>query len=121
MKKINLGNKLSKFNEYWSPKIIEDLNDSYVKLAKFKGEFIWHKHDDEDELFLVIKGKLIIKLKNHEDIIVSPGELVIVPKGIEHLPIAEEEVQVMIIEPKKTLNTGDGIKSDFTKKELERI
>jgi mannose-6-phosphate isomerase-like protein (cupin superfamily) len=119
MKKVNLKDKLSLFNDYWSPKIIGDLNDSQVKLAKFKGEFVWHKHDNEDELFFIIKGKLLIKLRD-QDIYLQEGEFVIIPKGVEHLPIAEEEVHVMLIEPKTTLNTGDTI-SELTKKELNRI
>lgn len=119
MEKINLNNKLALFNDYWSPKIIGDLNDSHVKLAKFKGKFIWHKHDNEDELFFVIKGTLLIKLRD-KDIYIKEGEFLIVPKGVEHLPIAEEEVHVMLIEPKTTLNTGDAM-SDLKKEKLDRI
>ncbi len=119
MNKVNLKEKFQHFSEYWSPKIVGELNDSYIKLAKFKGEFIWHKHDNEDELFLVIKGKLLIKLKD-KDIHLQAGEFVIIPKGVEHLPIAEEEVHVMLIEPKTTINTGD-IENKSTKKELDKI
>ncbi|KTD25003.1 Mannose-6-phosphate isomerase [Legionella lansingensis] len=119
MKKINLQDKFAAFNDYWSPKIVGDLNDSHVKLAKFKGEFVWHKHDTEDELFLVIKGHLLIKLRDR-DIHLDEGEFVIIPKGIEHMPIANEEVQVMLIEPKTTLNTGD-VTSELTKAQLDRI
>ncbi|HAU3668094.1 MULTISPECIES: cupin domain-containing protein [Legionella] len=119
MQKINLKNKLSLFNDYWSPRIVGDLNDSHVKLAKLKGEFVWHKHDDEDELFFILKGNLLLRFKDR-DVHLQEGEFIIVPKGVEHLPIAEEEVHVMFIEPKTTLNTGDAL-SGLTKKDLERI
>lgn len=103
---INISQKLDLFNEYWSPRIVGELNDSHVKLVKLKGEFIWHKHENEDELFLVVKGKLLIKLRDC-DLWLNEGELVIIPKGVEHCPVAEEEVHVMLLEPKSTLNTGD--------------
>lgn len=119
MKKVNLQEKLRLFTEHWSPKIVGDLNDSYVKLAKLKGEFVWHKHDQEDELFFIIKGTLLIKFRD-QDIILKEGEFLIIPKGIEHLPIAQEEVHVMLIEPKTTLNTGD-VSTGYTKKELDRL
>jgi len=119
MQKVNLKDKLNLFNDYWSPKIVGDLNDSYVKFAKLKGEFVWHKHDNEDELFFIIKGTLLIKFRD-QDITLNEGEFLIIPKGVEHLPIAKEEVHVMLIEPKTTLNTGD-VTSDLTKKELDRI
>ena len=119
MQKVNLNDKFDLFDDYWVPKIVADLNDSHIKLAKFKGEFIWHKHDNEDELFLVVKGKLLIKLRE-QDINLNEGEFVIIPKGIEHLPIAEEEVHVILIEPKTTLNTGDVV-SKLTKGNLDRI
>ncbi len=106
MDKVNLAQKLSLFQEYWSPKIVGELNDSYVKLAKLKGEFIWHHHETEDELFLVVKGSLLIKLRNR-DIFLHEGEFVIIPRGVEHLPIAEEETHVLLLEPKSTLNTGN--------------
>jgi mannose-6-phosphate isomerase-like protein (cupin superfamily) len=119
MQKVNINSKLELFKEYWTPKIVGDLNDSHILLAKLKGEFIWHKHDNEDELFLVIKGKLLIKLRDR-DIYLQEGEFVIIPKGIEHLTIAEEEVHVMMIEPKTTVNTGDA-KSDQTHTDLDRL
>lgn len=119
MEKINPKEKFALFNDYWSPKIVGDLNDAYIKFAKFKGEFVWHKHDNEDELFFIIKGTLLIKFRDH-DVILKEGEFIIVPKGVEHLPIAENEVHVMLIEPKSTLNTGD-VQSDLTKKNLDRI
>ena len=105
-KVINLANKFNLFQEPWHPKIVGELNDSYVKLAKLKGEFVWHHHDNEDELFLVIKGTLVIKLHDQE-LTIHAGEFVIIPKGVEHLPVAEEEVQVLLLEPKSTLNTGN--------------
>jgi mannose-6-phosphate isomerase-like protein (cupin superfamily) len=103
---IDLSQKFDLFNEYWHPRIVGELNDSYVKLAKLKGEFIWHKHENEDELFLVVKGQLRIKLRDR-DLLIKEGNFVIIPKGLEHCPVAEEEVQVLLLEPKSTLNTGD--------------
>jgi mannose-6-phosphate isomerase-like protein (cupin superfamily) len=106
METINLSQKFDLFHEHWCPRIVGELNDSYVKLAKLQGEFVWHKHDEEDELFLVVKGKLQIKLRDR-DLWINEGEFVIIPKGVEHCPVAEEEVQVLLLEPKSTLNTGD--------------
>ena len=103
---INIAQKFSLFQEYWQPRIAGELNDSYVKLAKLKGEFVWHQHDNEDELFLVVKGKLLIKLRDR-DLWLEAGEFAIIPKGVEHCPVAKEEVQVILLEPKSTLNTGD--------------
>ena len=103
---INLAKKFSLFQEYWSPRIAGELNDAYIKLAKLKGEFIWHVHENEDELFLVIQGKLQIKLRDR-DLWLQPGEFTVIPKGVEHCPVAAEEVQVLLIEPKSTLNTGN--------------
>ena len=103
---VNLRDKFNLFDEFWSPRIAGELNDSYVKLAKLRGEFIWHHHDDEDELFLVVKGRLLIKLRDR-DIWLEEGEFLIIPKGVEHKPVAEEEVHVVLIEPKSTVNTGD--------------
>ena len=119
MNKVNLVQKFSMFQDYWSPKIVGELNDSYIKLVKLKGEFVWHHHDTEDELFLVIKGRLLIKLRDR-DIYLEEGEFVIIPRGIEHLPIAEEEAQVLLLEPKTTLNTGN-IGNERTVVDLERI
>jgi mannose-6-phosphate isomerase-like protein (cupin superfamily) len=106
MEKINLAQKFSLFNEYWNPKIASELNDSYVKLAKLKGEFVWHHHEAEDELFLVVKDKLLIKFRDR-DLWLEEGELVIIPKGVEHMPVAEAEVHIVLIEPKTTVNTGN--------------
>ena len=106
MEKINISHKFNLFQEHWSPKIVGELNDSYVKLAKLKGEFIWHHHENEDELFLVVKGKLLIKFKGR-DVWLEEGEFLIIPRSVEHLPVAEEEVQVMLLEPKSTVNTSN--------------
>ena len=119
MEKANLTHKFSLFQDYWSPKIAGELNDSYVKLAKLKGEFVWHHHEVEDELFLVVKGRLLVKLRD-QDIWLEEGEFVIIPRGVEHLPIAEEEAHVLLLEPKSTLNTGD-VKNERTIADLERI
>ena len=109
---INLTSKFNLFQEPWHPKIVGELNDLYVKLAKLKGEFVWHHHDNEDELFLVVKGTLVITLRDQE-LTIHEGEFVIIPKGVEHLPVAEEEIQVLLLEPKSTLNTGD-VKNERT-------
>jgi len=119
VEKVNTAQKFTLFNEYWTPHIIGELNDSYVKLAKLKGAFVWHKHDAEDELFLVTKGRLLIKLRN-KDISLSEGELVIIPKGIEHMPVADEEAHVVLIEPKSTINTGN-IRDERTITKLKKI
>jgi mannose-6-phosphate isomerase-like protein (cupin superfamily) len=106
IKKVNLLQKFALFEQQWQPKIVGELNDSYVKLARLKGEFVWHHHKDEDELFLVIKGQLTIRLR-YGEIVLGEGEFAVIPRGIEHLPIAEEEVLVMLLEPKSTKNTGN--------------
>lgn len=116
---VNIKEKFAKFSEYWTPKIAAELNGQQIKFAKLKGEFFWHFHENEDELFLVIKGKLIIRLRE-QDITINEGEFFIVPKGVEHLPIAEEECHVMLIEPASTLNTGN-INNDITLENLENI
>ena len=119
MDKVNLAQKFSMFNDFWSPKIVGELNDSHVKLVKLKGEFVWHHHETEDELFLVVKGSLQIKLRD-QDIFLKEGEFVIIPKGVEHLPIANDEVHVLLLEPKTTLNTGN-VGNERTVLDLERI
>jgi mannose-6-phosphate isomerase-like protein (cupin superfamily) len=103
---INIAQKFGLFNEHWSPRIVGELNDSHIKLAKLQGEFVWHQHENEDEMFLIVKGKLLIKLRDR-DLQLSEGEFVVIPKGVEHCPVAEEEVHVILLEPKSTLNTGD--------------
>jgi len=119
VEKVNLAEKFGLFDEYWSPRIVGELNDSYVKLAKFKGEFIWHKHEAEDELFLVIKGHLRIRLRDRE-IHLDAGEFTIIPRGVEHLPIADEEAHILLLEPKTTLNTGDVVNAR-TVKDLRHV
>ena len=112
MEKVNIIEKLSLFDDYWNPKIIGELNGQHVKVTKFKGEFIWHNHETEDELFLVIKGQLTIKLRE-KDIVLYEGEFFIVPHGIEHKPVSAEEVHILMFEPATTLNTGN-IKNERT-------
>lgn len=104
--KINLNQKFSLFNDYWSPKIIGELNENFIKLVKLQGDFVWHSHKDEDELFIIIKGKLTIKFRD-QDLTANPGEIILIPKGVEHCPSVEEEVWVMLIEPKTVINTGE--------------
>ncbi len=119
MNKVNIAEKLSLFDGYWEPKIVGELNEQYVKLAKFKGDFVWHHHECEDELFLVVKGKLIIKLRDG-DVTLQDGEFIIIPSGVEHMPVAENEVHVLLFEPKGTVNTGNE-KSEKTVDELDKI
>jgi mannose-6-phosphate isomerase-like protein (cupin superfamily) len=119
MEKVNLAEKLSLFSDYWSPKIVGELNGQHVKLVKLKGEFVWHKHEDEDELFFVIKGSLKMEYKDRT-VVVNENEFLIVPKGVEHRPVADEEVAVMLFEPATTLNTGN-TEGELTKHELEKI
>lgn len=119
MDAVNLSEKLSRVKEYWSPKIVGEVNDSYVKLVKFKNEFVWHHHESEDEMFLVLKGRMRMKFRDR-DVIVAPGEFIIVPKGVEHMPVAEEVVHVMLFEPKTTLNTGN-VRNERTLATLERL
>lgn len=106
MKRINLAEKLALFEEHWSPKIVGEMNGHHVKLAKLKGEFVWHKHDSEDELFLVLEGSLTIRLRDGE-ISLERGEMAIVPRGVEHKPIAPKEAHILLLEPAGTVNTGD--------------
>src|SRR5713226_2765582 len=119
MDTVNLSQKFGLVRNYWSPKIVGELNDSYVKVVKLKGEFIWHHHENEDELFLVVKGTLRMRFRDGEARI-REGEFLIVPRGVEHLPVAEQEVHVVLLEPKSTLNTGNMI-NERTVEELERI
>ena len=119
MNTIDLADKLSQFDEYWSPRIVGEVNDSYVKLAKLNGEFVWHSHEQEDELFLVVKGRLTIRFRDR-DVHLEEGQMVIVEKGVEHQPVAESEAHVLIVEPKSTLNTGDVV-NDRTVVELQRL
>ncbi len=119
MEKVNLAHKFRLIEYHRSPKIAGEINDSYLKLVKFKGEFVWHHHQAEDELFLVVKGRFLVKLRDR-DIWLEEGEFVIVPRGVEHKPIAEEEALVLLLEPKSTLNTGN-VRDEKTVAGLERI
>ncbi len=117
--KINLTEKFDLFSDYWSPKIIGELNDNQIKLVKLKGDFVWHSHQDEDELFITIKGKLTIKFRD-KILTANPGEIILIPKGVEHCPSVEEEVWAMLIEPKSVINTGE-VEDAKTVKNLDRI
>lgn len=119
MEKINIDNKLNLFQDHWNPRIIGELNGQHVKLAKLKGEFIWHSHEKEDELFYVLKGNLKMEFRDRVEIL-QPGEMIIVPRGVEHKPVAEEEVHVILFEPASTINTGE-IENERTRKKLEVI
>jgi mannose-6-phosphate isomerase-like protein (cupin superfamily) len=119
MHAVNLAEKLAQFGEYWKPKIVGEVNDSYVKLVKFAGEFVWHHHDGEDEMFLVLQGRLRMRLRG-EDVVVGPGEFIIIPRGVEHQPVAESETHVLLFEPKSTLNTGNVV-NERTVPVLERL
>ncbi|MGP8072621.1 MAG: cupin domain-containing protein [Thermoplasmata archaeon] len=119
MEKVSLVQKLSLFEEYWSPKIVGDVNDSYVKVVKFQGAFDWHHHEKEDELFLVLKGAFRLCIKTG-DLLLKEGEMAIVPRGVEHRPVAEEEAHVLLLEPKTTLNTGN-VRTEHTLPNPERI
>ncbi len=117
--KVNIEEKLALFDERWKPKIVGELNGQYVKLVKFIGEFVWHHHDDEDELFLVVKGRFRMEFQERSDWI-EEGEFIVVPRGVEHRPVAEEEAHVLLFEPASTLNTGN-VRNDRTVAELDRI
>lgn len=119
MEKVNLAQKLTLFSEHWSPKIVGELNGQHVKLVKLKGEFVWHKHENEDELFYVIEGCLNIEFRD-KTVVVNEHEFLIIPRGIEHRPVANEEVSVMLFEPASTLNTGN-TENELTKYNLDNI
>lgn len=118
--KISLQQKLSLFSDHWNPRIVGALNGQHVKLVKAQGEFAWHKHDEEDELFYVIKGEFDMELRT-ETITVKEGEFIIIPKGVEHRPVAKEEVQILLFEPATTVNTGDNTNSDLTQEKVNWI
>jgi mannose-6-phosphate isomerase-like protein (cupin superfamily) len=123
MDKVNLAEKFARFDDCWHPRIAGELNDSYVKLAKLDGEFVWHHHENEDELFLVVKGTLRMRLREdgrEREVSIHPGEFLIVPRGVEHLPIADERVEVVLLEPKSTLNTGN-LRNERTVPQLEWV
>ncbi|MCC7159607.1 MAG: cupin domain-containing protein [Ignavibacteria bacterium] len=119
MNKINISEKLYLITDHWNPRIAGELNGQQVKLVKFKGDFVWHKHDDEDEMFYVLEGKFNMEFRD-KTIEICKEEFILVPKGIEHRPVAPEEVSVMLFEPASTRNTGN-VKSELTKESLERI
>lgn len=119
VRKVNLAEMFGRFQDQWSPKIVGAVNDCHVKLTKLKGEFVWHHHDREDELFLVVKGRLRMKLRDN-DLVIEPGEFVIIPHGVEHLPAADEETHVLLFEPNSTLNTGN-VRNERTVAKLDRL
>src|SRR6186997_2194666 len=119
IERINLREKLSLFDAHWDPKIVGELNGQHVKLVKSQGEFVWHHHEHEDELFLVVKGKLTMEFRD-KSVDINPGEFIIVPRLVEHRPVAEEEVELLLFEPASTLNTGN-VDNERTRKELEKI
>ena len=119
MHTIKIAHKFAQINEMWKPKILGEVNDSYVKAVKVQGEFVWHHHEQEDEMFLVIAGALRMKFRDHEELI-HPGEFIIVPRGVEHLPVADQETHVLLFEPKSTLNTGNLV-NERTVAELEAL
>jgi mannose-6-phosphate isomerase-like protein (cupin superfamily) len=120
MSKVNIEQKLSLFSEHYQPKIVGELNGQYVKLVKFNGDFVWHHHEAEDEMFLVVKGRFRMDFRDRQEWI-EEGEFIIVPRGVEHKPFAEEEVHILLFEPASTLNTGNNVESEMTVTELERI
>ena len=119
IEKVNLSEKFGLFQDLWSPKVAGDVNDFQVKLVKLKGEFVWHRHEAEDELFLVVRGALTIRLRDR-DISLAEGEFVIIPRGVEHLPVAEDEAHVLLLEPKSVVNTGD-VRNERTVTDLGRL
>lgn len=120
IEKINLKEKLSQFTDHWNPRVVGELNGQFVKLAKIKGEFVWHKHDQEDELFLVVKGSFVMELRDG-NIELKEGDSIIIPRGVEHRPVAAEEAHILLFEPANTLNTGDAEASELTRQQLQRI
>ena len=119
VEKVNIVEKLSLFDERWSPKVVGDLNGQHIKLVKFLGDFVWHHHDEEDEMFLVIDGRFRMEFRDRE-VWIEEGEFIVVPRGVEHRPVAEEEASVMLFEPASTLNTGN-VRDEMTVTELDRI
>lgn len=119
MEKVNLSEKFEKFQDHWHPRILGELNGQHVKIARLQGEFVWHKHDNEDELFYVLEGELTIEFRD-KTVQLNPNEFLIIPRGVEHKPVADKEVRVMLFEPASTINTGDQ-DSNMTRKNLDRI
>lgn len=119
MEKVNLSDKLALFSDHWHPRIVGELNGQHVKLAKLLGEFVWHKHDHEDELFYVLSGQLKMEFRD-KTVVINENEFLVVPRGVEHRPVAEKEVAVMLFEPASTVNTGDN-PGELTRADIERI
>jgi mannose-6-phosphate isomerase-like protein (cupin superfamily) len=119
MQKLNLASAFSSFSDYWNPRVAADVNDMQVKLVKFQGEFVWHHHDHEDELFLVHRGQFTMRFRDR-DVSLGPGEFIVVPRGVEHCPYAVEECEILLFEPRSTLNTGNVI-NERTRAELQRV
>ena len=119
IKKVSIAEKLDQIHDYWNPRIVAELNGQQVKLTKLKGEFVWHSHDHEDEMFLVIDGDFKIELRDGI-ISLNPGEFIVIPRGIEHRPFSDGEAHIMLFEPANTLNTGN-VKNAFTRENLEKI
>jgi len=123
MEKVSLAQKFSLFTEHYSPKIVGEVNDAHVKLVKLQGDFMWHHHENEDELFFVVKGALRMRVRENgaeREFLINPGEFIIIPHGVEHLPSADEETHIMLLEPKTTLNTGN-VENERTLHELQQI
>ena len=116
---VNLADKFARFSDHWSPKLVGQVNGCAVKLVKISGEFVWHHHDTEDEMFFVVKGRLTMKFRDGEQV-VNPGEFIIVPHGVEHLPVADGETEIMLVEPDTTLNTGNVV-NERTVAQLQRV
>lgn len=119
MERRDLAELLARFQDAWNPRVIGAVNDCEVKLAKLEGEFCWHSHPQEDELFLVVEGRLRMRFRDREEVL-EPGQLIIVPRGVEHLPVAEPTCSVLLVEPKSTLNTGD-VENERTRRDLEQL
>ncbi|MFT4600649.1 MAG: mannose-6-phosphate isomerase-like protein (cupin superfamily) [Arenicella sp.] len=119
MNKINLSEKLNQFSDHWNPRLLAEMNGQHIKVAKFQGAFVWHSHEDEDELFMVLKGSFTMEFRDHS-VHLNEGEIIVVPKGVEHRPVAKEEVEVLLFEPATTVNTGDA-DSDLKQSKLDKI
>ena len=119
MQTVNIADKFARFSDHWSPKLVGQVNGCAIKLVKISGEFVWHHHDTEDEMFFVVKGRLTMKFRDGEQI-VNPGEFIIVPHGVEHMPVADGETEIMLVEPDTTLNTGNVV-NERTVAQLQRV
>jgi mannose-6-phosphate isomerase-like protein (cupin superfamily) len=119
IEKVNIAEKFRLFDEHWSPKIAGEVNDAHIKLVKFSGEFVWHHHEAEDEMFLVVKGRMRMRLRDG-DVEVGEGEFIIIPRGVEHMPVADEEAHVILFEPKTVLNTGNVV-NERTRANLQEV